>query len=365
MKRLFRPMRVLRAAVVLTSLAAAAFAGMPAAQAASKKSFKVAYTVYIGFMPFAYLKSSGIMKKWADKYGIDVEIIQANDYVGSINQFIAGEIDAVGVASMDGLTMPAAGGVDTSILLITDYSNGNDIVLSKTAKTVKELAGQDVYLLQYSVSHYLLNRALQQAGIDDPTAAKTVNISDAEISAAFVSQDAMKHAVSWKPLTEDMLKVKGATNLFDSSKIPGEIMDVFIGNTQTLKDNPDFAKAVVGAWYEALAILKEGGPKGEEMRAVMTSAMGTDAGGLQSQLDTTHFFYTPKEAADFLLSPENAKIWNSIRTFCFQQGLFGQGATSVDSIGIEVADGTVLGDKANIKMRVNATATKAAADGKL
>ncbi len=107
-------------------------------------------------------------------------------------------------------------------------------------------------------------------------------------------------------------------------------MDVFIGNTQTLKDNPDFAKAVVGAWYEALAILKDGGPKGEEMRAVMTSAMGTDAGGLQSQLDTTHFFYTPKEAADFLLSPENAKIWNSIRTFCFQQGLFGQGATSVD-----------------------------------
>ena len=357
--------RIFRAAAIILGLAAATLAGMPGAQAAPKKSFKVAYTVYIGFMPFAYLKSSGIMKKWADKYGIEVDIIQANDYVGSINQFIAGEIDAVGVASMDGLTMPAAGGVDTSIFLITDYSNGNDIVVSKTAKTVKELAGQDVYLLQYSVSHYLLNRALQQAGINDPTAAKAVNISDAEISAAFVSQPDMKHAVSWKPLTEDMLKVAGTTNLFDSSKIPGEIMDVFIGNTQTLKDNPAFAKAVVGAWYEALGILKAGGPKGEEMRAVMTSAMGTDAGGLQAQLDTTHFFYTPTEAYAFLTSPENAKIWNSIRTFCFEQGLFGQGATSVDSIGIEVADGTVLGDKANIKFRINPSFTKQAADGKL
>jgi len=357
--------RILRAAALFAGLTAAALAGAPSpADAAPKKSFKVAYTVYIGFMPFAYLKQSGIMKKWADKYGIDVEIIQANDYVGSVNQFIAGEIDAVGVASMDGLTMPAAGGVDTSVFLITDYSDGNDIVLSKTAKSAKDLVGQDVYLLQYSVSHYLLNRALQKDGID-PATVKTVNISDSEISAAFVSQPEMQSAVSWKPLTEDMMKVAGTTKLFDSSGIPGEIMDVFIGKTDVLKDNPDFAKAVIGAWYEALGILKEGGAKAEEMRAVMTSAMGTDASGLQSQLDTTHFFYTPTEAAGFLLSADNAKIWDSIRTFCFEQGLFGQGATSVDSIGIEVADGTVLGDKANIKMRINATATQAAADGKL
>ncbi len=357
--------RLMRAALVIAAVTASMAGGLTAADAAAKKSFKLGYNVYIGFMPFAYMKQSGLMKKWADKYGIDVDLILVNDYVGGVNQFIAGELDAMGVASMDGLTMPAAGGVDTSVFLITDYSNGNDIVISKTAKDVKELAGQDVFLLQYSVSHYLLNRALQKAGIDDPTATKTVNISDAEISAAFVSQDAMKHAVSWKPLTEDMLKVKGATKLFDSSQIPGEIMDVFVAKTANLKDNPDFAKAVVGAWYEALAILKAGGPQADEMRAVMTSAMGTDAGGLQGQIDTTHFFYTPAEAYAFLTAAENAKIWDSIRTFCFAQGLFGQGATSVDSIGIAVADGTVLGDKGNIKMRVDPTATKLAVDGKL
>lgn len=357
--------RILKAAVVFAGLAAAIVVGAQSpAQAAPKKSFKLAYTVYIGFMPFAYLKQSGIMKKWADKYGIEVELIQANDYVGSVNQFIAGEIDAVGVASMDGLTMPAAGGVDTTAFLLADYSNGNDILLSKTAKDVKELSGEEVFLLQYSVSHYLLNRALEKEGID-PAKVKTTNISDTEVSAAYVSQDALKHAVSWKPLTEDMMKVPGTTKLFDSSGIPGEIMDVFVAQTANLKDNPDFAKAVLGAWYEGLAILKDGGAKGEEMRAVMTSAMGTDASGLQSQLDTTHFFFTPAEAYAFMTSPDNAKIWDSIRQFCFSQGLFGQGATSVDSIGIEVADGTVLGDKANTKMRMNASFTKMAADGKL
>lgn len=358
--------RIAKAVVLLAGLTAAVLAGAGTpADAAPKKSFKVGYTVYIGFMPLAYMKQSGIMKKWADKYGIDVEIMQTNDYVGGVNQFIAGELDAVGVASMDGLTMPAAGGVDTSVFLITDYSNGNDILLSKTAKTVPELVGKDVYLLQYSVSHYLLNRALNLNGVADTTSVKAVNISDAEIAAAYVSQPDMQNAASWKPLTEDMLKVKGSVNLFDSSKIPGEIMDVFIAQTANLKDNPDFAKAMTGAWYEALGILAAGGEPAKEMRAVMTSAMGTDEAGLQSQLDTTFFFMKPADAATFLTAASTGKIWDTIRKFCFEQGLFGQGATSVDSIGIELADGTVLGDKANIKMRLNPSFAKMAADGQL
>ena len=35
------------------------------------------------------------MKKWADKYGISVDIVQINDYVESINQYTAGAYDGV------------------------------------------------------------------------------------------------------------------------------------------------------------------------------------------------------------------------------------------------------------------------------
>ncbi|MFK8252728.1 putative urea ABC transporter substrate-binding protein [Ancylobacter terrae] len=358
--------RSFRAALLLAAFAVGlAATALSPAHAAAKKSFKVGYVVYIGFMPMAYLKQSGILKKWADKYGIEIEMLQANDYVGSINQFIAGDLDAVGVASMDALTMPAAGGVDTSAFLITDYSNGNDVVLSKTAKSVKDLAGKPVYLLQYSVSHYLLNRALALNGLAGVGAVKTVNISDAEISAAFVTQAEIDNAVSWKPLTEDMLKDGKATNIFDSSKIPGEIMDIFIGKTEVLKDNPDFAKALTGAWYEAMAVLSAGGEKAAQMKAVMASAMGSDLSGLQSQLDTTHFFTTPAEAAAFLTAESTGKIWDYIRTFSFEQGLFGQGATSVDAIGIQLGDGKVLGDTANIKLRVDPAFARLGADGKL
>ncbi|MEP9367697.1 putative urea ABC transporter substrate-binding protein [Xanthobacter sp. VNH20] len=359
--------RIFRAVVLLALLCSALFgAGPNRAEAAEKKSFKMGYSIYVGFMPLAYMKQSGILKKWADKYGIDIDIVLVNDYVGSINQFIAGDLDAVGVAGMDGLTMPAAGGVDTSIFLITDFSNGNDALLSKSAKSVAELKGQDIYLLEFSVSHYLLDRALVMNGLHGVGAVKTINISDADIASAYLTKPELKHAVSWKPMTADMLAgSKESKILFDSSKIPGEIMDVFIGKTEVLKDNPNFAKAITGAWYEALATLKAGGDAAKPINEIMASAMGTDVPGLQSQVETTHFFYTPGEAAAFLTAASTKKAWDYIRTFCFDRGLFGQGATNVDAIGIMMPDGSVLGDTKNVKMRVNASFAQAAADGKL
>ncbi|MAL92199.1 MAG: lipid kinase, partial [Pseudomonas sp.] len=67
-------------AVVFASLS-------PFAQAEEKKSFDIAWTIYAGWMPWKYADESGIMKKWADKYGIEVNITQVNDYVESINQY--------------------------------------------------------------------------------------------------------------------------------------------------------------------------------------------------------------------------------------------------------------------------------------
>jgi NitT/TauT family transport system substrate-binding protein len=40
-----------------------------------------------------------------------------------------------------------------------------------------------------------------------------------------------------------------------------------------------------------------------------------------------------------------------VRDFCFDQGLLGEDAENADYIGIEFADGEVLGAKGNVKLR--------------
>ena len=77
------------------------------ANAASKKDFKIAWSIYVGWMPWAYAAEAGIVKKWADKYGITIEVTQINDYIESINQFTAGKYDGCVMTNMDGLSIPA------------------------------------------------------------------------------------------------------------------------------------------------------------------------------------------------------------------------------------------------------------------
>ena len=99
------------------------------APAQERTDFRVAWSIYVGWMPWGYLEDSGIMDKWAEKYGIDVEIVQINDYVESINQYTAGAFDGVTATNMDTLSIPSGGGVDTTALIVGDYSNGNDAVI--------------------------------------------------------------------------------------------------------------------------------------------------------------------------------------------------------------------------------------------
>ncbi len=51
-------------------------------------------------------------------------------------------------------------------------------------KTLADLKGQQVNLVQFSVSHYLLARALQSVGLSERDLT-TVNTSDADMVAAF------------------------------------------------------------------------------------------------------------------------------------------------------------------------------------
>ena len=143
----------------------AALLATQAARAAEKTTFKVAWSIYVGWMPWDYAEQSGILKKWADKYGIKIKLTQINDYVESINQYTAGKFDACVMTNMDMLTIPAAGGVDSTALIVGDYSNGNDgVVLKGTGKKLADIKGQSINLVELSVSHYLLARGLESVG---------------------------------------------------------------------------------------------------------------------------------------------------------------------------------------------------------
>jgi NitT/TauT family transport system substrate-binding protein len=357
-------MQTLSKILSITALATSLVAGsLSAGHAAPKKEFKVAWSIYVGWMPWGYANDHGIVKKWADKYGIKIDVTQFNDYVESMNQFTAGAFDAVTLTNMDGLSIPAAGGVDTTAVIVGDFSNGNDAVILKDKATLADIKGQNVNLVEFSVSHYLLARALESLKMSERDV-KVVNTSDADMVAAYKTAD-VSAVVTWNPLVSTILEDPSAKKVFDSSQIPGEIIDLMAANTATLKDNPDFGKALAGIWYETAALMKADTAEAKAAREAMGKASGTDLKGFDAQVAATKLFDKPADALAFTSSPALPKTMDSVRNFLFAKGLLGNGAASADVIGIEMPDGTILGDKGNVKLRFTETYMKAAADGTL
>src|SRR5260370_19582256 len=136
----------LRAGMLLLAILAAS-AALPVL-AAERTSFNVAWSIYVGWMPWDYADHSGILKKWADKYGIKIKLTQVNEYVESINQYTAGTFDACVMTNMDMLTIPAAGGGGSTALVARGFFHRHErVVLQSQGKTLPPIQGQKHNLL--------------------------------------------------------------------------------------------------------------------------------------------------------------------------------------------------------------------------
>ncbi|WP_089409964.1 putative urea ABC transporter substrate-binding protein [Granulicella rosea] len=346
----------------------ALFAFAPRAQAAAPPTFTVGWSVYAGWNPYFYMQKSGILKKWADKYGVVIKV-QRFDYAASLDSFVAKNIDACTMTNMEALDMPAAAGVDSTAIVMGDYSNGNDAVLTRNGLTFDKLSGHKVMLVQKTVSEYLLERGMvmngQQAKLNT---LKLINTSDSDIAPAFLNNKGNEAVVTWKPLVSQILEDKSVHSIFDSSKIPGEILDLLVVQTSVLQ-RPDgsgerFAKAITGAWYETMSQMA-GGP--QQLAALKGSAAASSdtLESYKEQLKTTALFATPKAATEFTTSPTLKQKMELVRQFCFTHGLLGKGIKSVDDVSIAYPDGSVQGRKDRVRLRFDAKYMQAAMQGKL
>ncbi len=325
---------------------------------AEPKSYRIGWSHYTGWEPWEYARHSAILDKWAAKYGIKIQLDLVNDYIESINLYTGGTYQGCVMTNMDALTIPALGGIDSTALIIGDFSNGNDGIVIKGGKSVADLKGRKVKLVELSVSHYLLARALSKNNMSEKDL-QVVNTSDADIAAVFASgkQEAV---VTWNPPLMQCKKEAGAKLVFDSSQISGEIIDMMVVRSDTPES---LKKALVGAWYETMAVMTNSASRTKAL-TYMADFAGGSLADFQAQLQTTAMFYTPAEAATFSRSNKLKTTMEYVRTFSFDHGLYGD-ANSKDFVGISFPDGTVIGNKANTKLRFDATYMQMAADGKL
>jgi NitT/TauT family transport system substrate-binding protein len=331
-----------------------------AANASEKKtSFTIAWSIYAGWMPWGFAGDKGIVDKWAKKYGLQIKIVQVNDYVSSIEQYSKTKFDGCVMTNMDAMTMPAAAGLDSTALILGDYSNGNDAVVLKNSTDFIDLKGRNVNLVEFSVSHYLLLRALEKHGMAAHDV-KIVNTSDAEI-VGVLKKPSVTAATVWNPQLSFIVgQSANVRKVFSSKEIPGEIIDMMVVNTEVLKANPDLGKALVGAWFETLELMSHNDLEGKAARTYMATTAGTTLADYDTQLRDTEMFYTPASSYQFTTNSKLANTMELVRNFSSKIGV-----KNTDDIGVQLPDGSTQGNSKNIKLRFDTHYVKLAMDGKL
>ncbi len=323
-----------------------------------RPSYTLAASIYAGWMPWYYAEEAGVLAKWAEREGIEIDVISM-DYVASIEAFVTGRADACLVTNMDALGLPVAAGIDTTVLIVGDYSNGNDKILTRGIDSVAGLRGVEVSLVELSVSNYLLNRALDKSGMSERDV-QLVNTGDSKIRAEFLADKRRRAVVTWNPIASRLEQAPGVRSIYDSAQIPGEILDLCVVNTETLERDPRLGRALVGAWYEVLALMRKPDARGQAAVAKMAELAGCSVAEYQAQLATTFMFWEPAAAVAYAESSELQKNMEPVRQFCFAKHLLGESAHNVDDVGIAYPDGTVQGRGDSVRLRFDTSFAKRA-----
>jgi NitT/TauT family transport system substrate-binding protein len=220
-----------------------------AAEAAAP--LKIGYSDWPGWVAWQV----AIEKGWFKEAGVDVKF-DWFDYSASMNAFSAGKIDAVTVTNGDAL-VTAAGGAKNVMIIVTDYSNGNDMIVGKPGiKSLKDLKGKKIGLELGLVEHLLLLNGLQKAGLKESDVT-LVNTPTNETPQALASGD-LAAIGAWQPNSgEAMKRVPGAKPIYTSADEPGLIYDVLTVSPASLSSRRADWEKVVKVWAKVVDYIND------------------------------------------------------------------------------------------------------------
>ncbi|MFM6154527.1 MAG: ABC transporter substrate-binding protein, partial [Sphaerospermopsis kisseleviana] len=136
------------------------------------------------------------------------------------------------------------------IITIMDVSHGGDVILGKPEiANIKALKGKRVGVESTALGAFFIGRALEKNGMS----VKDIEIVSLELTEheRAYKQGKVDAVVTFGPARIKLLAA-GAKLLFDSSQIPGEIVDVLAVSTEAINNHSDSIQSLVNGRFRAL-----------------------------------------------------------------------------------------------------------------
>jgi NitT/TauT family transport system substrate-binding protein len=210
-------------------------------------ALRIGTNVWIGSEPLYLARELG---------DLDPAAIQLVEYPSAsevLRAFRNQAIDGM-VISLDELFGLAADGYQPRIILVVDVSHGADVVVGRRGmRTMHDLKGKSVAVESSALGAFVLSRALALNGME-ASDVNVVHLESNEQPSAF-EKGQVDGAVTFDPYRAQFLQA-GARTLFNSTQIPGEIVDLLAVRANVLEKQPKAIRSLLTGWFAATDYMK-------------------------------------------------------------------------------------------------------------
>lgn len=258
--------------------------------------FRIATNVWPGYEPFYLARGLGLYENSAIRL---VEMPSASQVTHAIRN---GTVEAAALTLDETLTLIQDGGVELRVVLITDISNGADVLLGHSEiGNLQGLRGKRVGVETTATGAVVLDAVLQTAQLK-ASDIQLVPITVNDHLAAWKNNE-VDAIVTFEPVRSAILNA-GGVELFNSSQIPGRIMDVLVVRADAIHGNEQALKQLITGFFSACDYLARH-PEDASLR--MAPRLGTEAQQVMPQFAGLKL-PNLQENRNWLSAPEPALI---------------------------------------------------------
>jgi len=206
-------------------------------------ALRIGTNVWIGSEPLYLARELGLLEPSR------VQLVEYPSASEVLRAFRNQAIDGM-VISLDELFGLAVDGLQPRVILVVDVSHGADVVVGrKGMRSMHELMGKSVAVEGGALGAFVLSRALALNGMQAGDV-KVVHLESNEQPTAFEKGE-VDGAVTFDPYTVQFHRAGGVT-LFDSTQIPGEIVDLLAVRASVIDKQPRALQDLLTGWFGAI-----------------------------------------------------------------------------------------------------------------
>lgn len=233
---------------------------------APESPLRIGTNVWPGYEPLYLARDLGYFDESR------VRLVEYPNSTEVMRSFRNGTIE-IAALTLDEMVTLVDEGLNPRIILVMDISHGADAIIGQPGiDSLKALKNKRVGVEATALGAFFLSRALDSVGM----LSSDLNIVPLPVNLhlqAFLDKE-VDAVVTFEPESSKLL-AEGGKLLFDSSKVPGEIVDVLVVKDELTGTRDDALSALLSNWFAALDYINAR-PRDAYQRMAKRSALSTE-----------------------------------------------------------------------------------------